>query len=109
MEAIYGLSVDPFNDNVFATACNDGSTFIFDLRESNENQWDACITLRSSNPFHAVMHNPVQAGLLATANTKDGIELWDIRSPNEPCIRFTDCLETQQSAMSVRFNIRGTQ
>src|SRR6185437_711442 len=64
---------------------------------------------RSSNPFHAVMHNPVQAGILATANTKDGIGLWDIRSPNEPCIRFTDCLETQQSAMSVRFNIRGTQ
>lgn len=102
-------SVDPCDDNVFATACNDGGAFIFDSRGANENQWDACVTLRSSSPFHAVMHNPVEPRLLATANTKDGVGLWDIRSPKEPIIRFTDCLSNMQSAMSVRFNIRGTQ
>ncbi|RWS18138.1 WD-repeat protein-like protein, partial [Leptotrombidium deliense] len=34
-EAIYGLSVDPSNDNVFATACDDGRIFICDIRDPN--------------------------------------------------------------------------
>ena len=31
-DAVYGLSVDPFNENVFATACDDGRILIFDMR-----------------------------------------------------------------------------
>lgn len=30
---MYGLSIDPLNDNVFASACDDGRVLIFDIRE----------------------------------------------------------------------------
>ncbi|KAI1284876.1 DDB1- and CUL4-associated factor 5 [Halotydeus destructor] len=112
MEAIYGLSVDPMNDDLFATACNDGSVFIWDLREadfSNNPHNEPLLTLRSSNPFHAVMHNPVDPRLVVTANTKDGIALWDLRNHKKCVIQYTDSLQQVQSAMSVRFNNRGTQ
>lgn len=32
-EAVYGLSMDPLNDNVFASACDDGRVLIWDIRE----------------------------------------------------------------------------
>lgn len=32
-DALYGLSVDPLNDNVFASACDDGRVLIFDIRQ----------------------------------------------------------------------------
>ncbi len=31
-EAVYGLSVDPVNDSVFASACDDGRILIYDIR-----------------------------------------------------------------------------
>lgn len=31
-EAVYGLSADPVNDNVFASACDDGRILIYDTR-----------------------------------------------------------------------------
>lgn len=31
-DAVYGLSTDPFNENVFASACDDGRILIFDMR-----------------------------------------------------------------------------
>lgn len=101
--------MDPLNDNLFATACNDGGIFIYDMRESNENPHEALAQLRSQSPFHAVMHNPTEPRLLATANTKEGVGLWDVRKTRGPLVQFTDCLRTPQSAMSVRFNCRGTQ
>jgi hypothetical protein len=30
---VYGLSIDPINDNVFASACDDGRVLIYDIRE----------------------------------------------------------------------------
>lgn len=90
MEAIYGLSIDPLNDNVFATASNDGSVFLWDLREANNNPRDPVEQLKSSNPFHAVMHNPVEPRLVATANVKDGVGLWDLRRTRRPVIQYTD-------------------
>lgn len=33
-EAVYGLSVDPINDNVFASACDDGKVVLYDIRAS---------------------------------------------------------------------------
>ena len=33
------------------------------------------------SPMHAVMYNPVEPRLLATANSKEGIGLWDVRKP----------------------------
>jgi len=31
-DAIYGLAVDPINDHVFASACDDGRILIYDIR-----------------------------------------------------------------------------
>ena len=31
-EAVYGLSVDPVNDSVFASACDDGRILLYDIR-----------------------------------------------------------------------------
>ena len=33
-DAVYGLTVDPVNDDVFASACDDGKVHIYDLRAS---------------------------------------------------------------------------
>ena len=33
-EAVYGISVDPINDNVFASACDDGKVVLYDIRAS---------------------------------------------------------------------------
>jgi len=39
-EAVYGLSINPANDDVFASASDDGQILIHDLRLSpNEGQW----------------------------------------------------------------------
>lgn len=32
-EAVYGLSADPNNENIFASACDDGRVLIYDTRE----------------------------------------------------------------------------
>jgi len=31
-DAVYGLSVDPFNDNIFASASDDGRIVVYDMR-----------------------------------------------------------------------------
>lgn len=31
--------------------------------------------------MHAVMYNPAEPRLLATANAKEGLGLWDVRKP----------------------------
>ena len=33
-DAVYGLSADPCNPSVFASACDDGRLLIFDIRDS---------------------------------------------------------------------------
>ncbi|XP_075860034.1 DDB1- and CUL4-associated factor 5 isoform X4 [Microcebus murinus] len=58
--------------------------------------------------FHSVMFNPVEPRLLATANSKEGVGLWDIRKPQSSLLRYGGNLSLQ-SAMSVRFNSNGTQ
>lgn len=56
-DAVYGLSADPCNPSVFASACDDGRLLIFDIRDSTagkfrrrgHNIWQhrACATLLS--------------------------------------------------------------
>lgn len=103
-EAVYGLSVDPANENVFASACDDGRILIWDIRSASNEPFtlDTC-----SSAYHAVMYNPSEPRFLATANAKDGVCLWDIRKPKEHYIKYGPTL-LSQSAMSVRFNSAGT-
>ncbi|XP_075701045.1 DDB1- and CUL4-associated factor 5 isoform X2 [Rhinoderma darwinii] len=105
-EAVYGLSVSPVNDNVFASSSDDGRVLIWDIRESQ--QGDPFCLAHYPSAFHSVMFNPVEPRLLATANSKEGVGLWDIRKPHTSLLRYGGNLSLQ-SAMSVRFNSSGTQ
>ncbi|CAG2112092.1 unnamed protein product, partial [Medioppia subpectinata] len=105
-DAIYGLSVNPFDDNVFASACDDGRVCLWDLRK--ETVRETTVLARYSSAFHAVMYNPFESRLLATANTKEGIAVWDVRKPLCVLQQYNSSLLSSQSAMSVRFNKTGT-
>ncbi|CAH1791672.1 unnamed protein product, partial [Owenia fusiformis] len=105
-EAVYGLSADPNNSSVFASACDDGRILVYDIREPPSSE-PFCLANYVS-PMHSVMYNPVEPRLLATANSKEGLGLWDIRKPRSCVIKYggRDCA---QSCMSVRINQLGTE
>ncbi|XP_075388431.1 DDB1- and CUL4-associated factor 5 isoform X2 [Tenrec ecaudatus] len=105
-DAVYGLSVSPVNDNIFASSSDDGQVLIWDIRESPHGE-PFCLANYPS-AFHSVMFNPVEPRLLATANSKEGVGLWDIRKPQSSLLRYGGNFSLQ-SAMSVRFNSNGTQ
>lgn len=72
---VYGLSVDSTNDQVFATAGEDGLILVFDLRIGSQ-----VLTLPQGRaPFHAVQFHPYNGNSIITANGKDGAALWDLR------------------------------
>uniref|UniRef100_A0A673N616 DDB1- and CUL4-associated factor 5-like n=1 Tax=Sinocyclocheilus rhinocerous TaxID=307959 RepID=A0A673N616_9TELE len=93
-DAVYGLSVSPVNDNVFASSSDDGRVLIWDTREPPHGE-PFCLANYPS-AFHSVMFNPVEPRLLATANSKEG------------SITFHHSITLISSAMSVRFNSMGT-
>lgn len=104
-DAVYGLSPDPTNPNVFASACDDGRVLIYDTRDSCADPF--CLANYMSS-MHSVMYNPVEPRLLATANAKEGVGLWDVRKPRSCILRYGGSF-VQQSCMSVSFNHRGDQ
>lgn len=101
---VYGLSVDPSNDNIFATSGEDGRVLLFDLRASND---DPKVIVKYRAPFHSVMFHPIDDHFLITANAKEGSALWDTRAQKMPMIRYGG-ENAAQSCMSVRFNSMGT-
>lgn len=100
---VYGLSVDPNNDNIFTTAGDDGRVLLFDLRASND---EPSVVVRYRAPFHSVNFHPIDGNFLITANAKEGAALWDIRAQRMPVIRYGGD-DAAQSCMSVRFNSNG--
>lgn len=104
-DAIYGLSIDPCDDNVFVSACDNGHVCLWDIRGPSR---DPLILARYSTAFHAVMYNPFESRLIATANAKEGVGLWDVRKPRCVLQQYNCSLLSSQSAMSVRFNKQGT-
>ncbi|KAG7202814.1 hypothetical protein KM043_009971 [Ampulex compressa] len=103
---VYGLSIHPYNDNVFASACDDGRVLIYDIR-GNSSMETFCLAQHKA-AFHSVMFNPVESRMLATANAKDGINMWDVRKPLEPVLHYGNESPTQ-SSMNVRFNAAGNR
>lgn len=75
---VYGLSISPQNDYVLATGGDDGRILIFDIRESNS---DPTCLAKQKTGFHSVMFNPMNSRLIVSANSEDGIALWDTRKP----------------------------
>uniref|UniRef100_A0A1B0DHP0 Uncharacterized protein n=1 Tax=Phlebotomus papatasi TaxID=29031 RepID=A0A1B0DHP0_PHLPP len=102
---VYGLSIDSTNEQIFATACEDGKLLIFDLRLSAE----VLNVAKCRAPFHAVMFHPLDGSFLVSGNAKEGASLWDLRRPKTPTIRYGFREDTSQSCMSVRFNTLGNQ
>lgn len=103
---VYGLSVHPHNDNVFASACDDGRVLIFDIRGSSAMETFCLAQYKTA--FHSVMFNPIEPRMLATANAKEGVSLWDIRKPLEPVLRYGN-ESSAQSCMNVTFNAAGNR
>lgn len=101
---VYGLGVDPSNDNIFATAGEDGRVLLFDMRASND---EPSVVVKYRAPFHSVMFHPVDDHFMITANAKEGAALWDNRAQRMPVIRYGG-EDAAQSCMSVRFNSMGT-
>ncbi|KAK7591051.1 hypothetical protein V9T40_002664 [Parthenolecanium corni] len=85
-QPVYGISVNPFDDHVFASAVDDGRILIFDTRLKPS--CDPYKLASSKSAFHAVMYNPVEPRLLATANSKKGTALWDVRTANKVLMQF---------------------
>ncbi|KAG6455443.1 hypothetical protein O3G_MSEX009224 [Manduca sexta] len=103
--AVCSLSIDPFNERVVTTAGNDGRLLLFDTRQSVH---ESLVISRSRKAFHGVMFHPQQVGMLVSANARDGVALWDLRSPKHPVLRYAGNNGTSQNSMSVRFNSTGT-
>lgn len=78
---IYGISINPENDDVFAMAGESGKILIYDQRENDTSEPFVVAELRSS--FHAVEYHPTDGNLLVTANSKHGAALYDTRKPNQ--------------------------
>lgn len=79
-EPVYGLSIDPQNDSVFATASENGVILLFDQRTDPA---DPLIVASVPSSFHAVEFHPTMSNLLVTANSKRGATLYDIRKPKQ--------------------------
>lgn len=81
---VYGMSINPQNDDILATAGDDGRILIFDLREPNI---EVCLAKQKTG-FHSVMYNPTNPRLLVTANAEEGIALWDSRKSKDMLIHY---------------------
>ncbi|KZC10050.1 PREDICTED: DDB1- and CUL4-associated factor 5 [Dufourea novaeangliae] len=103
---VYGLSVHPHNDNVFASACDDGRVLIYDIRGSSAME-TFCLA-KYKTAFHSVMFNPMEPKMLATANAKEGVGMWDVRKLLEPVLRYGN-ESSAQSCMNVSFNAAGNR
>lgn len=103
--SVYGLSANPVNKYQIAAACEDGAIHIMDTRLSKA---DGLCLARRSTAFHSVMFSPVDHHLIASAHARDGMALWDIRSPKKEVLHYGN-KGAKQRAMSARFNKTGNQ
>lgn len=102
---MYGLSIDPKCDSIFATACEDGQILVFDQRVDTA---DPLVVAQQHTSFHAVEFHPAGGNFLVTANSKRGAAFWDIRKPHHPIIQYGGHVDDPPSCMSVRFNSNGS-
>ncbi|XP_053947354.1 uncharacterized protein DDB_G0287625 isoform X1 [Anastrepha ludens] len=102
---VYGLSIDPRSDSIFATACEDGQILVFDQRVGAD---DPLVVAQQQTSFHAVEFHPAGGYFLVTANSKKGAAFWDIRKPHHPVIQYGGYVDEPPSCMSARFNTNGS-
>ncbi|XP_072390311.1 DDB1- and CUL4-associated factor 5 [Diabrotica undecimpunctata] len=101
---VYGISIHPQNDNIIATAGEDGRILLFDIREV-PNQ-EVQVVAQESSGFHSVMFNPIKPRYLVTANSEEGVSLWDCRKPKNQLIHY-DSQSGKTSGISACFDCTG--
>ncbi|XP_060521769.1 DDB1- and CUL4-associated factor 5 isoform X2 [Cylas formicarius] len=101
---VYGLSINPQNDEIISTAGEDGRLLLFDVREA-PNQ-EAQVLAKQKTGFHSVMFNPTNPRFLVSANSEEGIVLWDCRKPKEELVHY-DVSSGKASGISACFNSTG--
>ena len=90
--AVYCLSVNPKQSQIFATACESGHVSMFDMRLSSSDPIILASSARGStsssffasssnvsSAFHSCCFNPVESNIIAVANEVSGISVIDIR------------------------------
>lgn len=101
---VYGLSINPQNDEIIATAGEDGRLLLYDVREvSNQ---EAQVLAKQKTGFHSVMFNPMNPRFLVSANSEDGVALWDCRKPKEELVHY-DSSVGKTSGISACFDSSG--
>jgi DDB1- and CUL4-associated factor 5 len=78
------LSVQPQENQIFIAATDDGHVHLYDLRaqssSSLERTHPSIVVAESyDGSYHSCTFHPQQTCLVATANARQGIELYDIR------------------------------
>ncbi|CAG9860016.1 unnamed protein product [Phyllotreta striolata] len=101
---VYGINIHPQNDNIIATAGEDGRILLFDIREV-PNQ-EVQVVAQENNSFHSVMFNPMKPRYIVTANSEEGIGLWDCRKPKSQVMRY-DSQSGKTSGISACFDDSG--
>ncbi|CAF0993025.1 unnamed protein product, partial [Didymodactylos carnosus] len=115
---IYAISVDPLHNEIFASASDLGSIHIYDLRTGHSTV--PFVLAKTVTPFHSVVYNTQKSFYIATANSHEGIALYDIRNNSGPVLRYgisrdenvfsSNSVSTLErvDGMSVCFNYNGT-
>lgn len=75
-KSVYGVAVNSSNDQIFASACEDGGVIMYDLRLGSE----VLSVPQSRGPYHSVEFHPIEKNYFVTANGNDGAALWDLRN-----------------------------
>lgn len=77
------LSIQPEQNDIFIAATEDGHVHLYDLRSgssSTEHDQPSLVIAESfDGSYHSCTFNPLQTNFVATANARQGIELYDIR------------------------------
>jgi WD40 repeat protein len=77
------LSIQPQQNDVFIAATEDGHIHLYDLRSAasavEHDQPSIVVAESFDGPYHSCTFNPQQTNFVATANARQGIELYDIR------------------------------
>ncbi|XP_076063729.1 uncharacterized protein LOC143038430 [Oratosquilla oratoria] len=104
--AVYGVSVSPASESIFTSAGEDGQVLLYDIRAPPST--DPMCLARYHDAFHAVQFHPIEPMYVVTANSREGVALWDIRKPRVPVLRYGE-KHCAQSSMCARFNRTGSQ
>ncbi|CAF1986314.1 unnamed protein product [Rotaria magnacalcarata] len=117
------LSVQPQQNDVFIAATEDGHVHLYDLRSAlsaaEHDQPSTVVAESFDGSFHSCIFHPQQTFLVATANARQGIELYDIRLSRSSVLRYgttTSSIDKTTNSnddddiegMSVTFNSNGS-